>query len=74
MQSWVGCDAVEHVSGRLSGAAVVRGTRVRPDDLLLNRAEGVEWLAENFGVTAETIQQVFEFYDSHRQDVLAPAS
>jgi uncharacterized protein (DUF433 family) len=48
----------------MAGQPVIRGTRVRPQDLLANRAEGLEWLSENFTIPVETIRQVFAFYDS----------
>ena len=74
MVSWTDCQAVEAVPGKVSGAPVIRGTRVRPDDLLVNREEGVQWLSENFGVTPEVVHEVFRFYDAHRPEIRAPAS
>lgn len=70
--NWTDCSAIEAVPGKVSGMPVIRGTRVRPEDLLVNRSEGIGWLTENFGVTAETIREVFSFYDAHRVE-LAPA-
>ena len=34
---WTACTAIETVPGKLSGSPVVRGTRVRPEDLVVNR-------------------------------------
>jgi uncharacterized protein (DUF433 family) len=62
---WKSCAAVETVSGRLSGQPVIRGTRVQPEDLVVNRAGGAAWLIENFGVPAETVQTVLAFHDRH---------
>jgi uncharacterized protein (DUF433 family) len=70
---WKQCAAVEMVPDRLSGAPVVRGTRVRPEDLLVNRDEGVPWLVENFGVPADTVREIFAFYDGQKKRARAPA-
>ncbi len=44
--------------------AVLKGTRLRPQDLLVNREQGVAWLIENYGgVTRDQIQSVFDFHD-----------
>ena len=45
---------------------VLRGTRLRPQDLLINRDEGIEWLSRNHGVAPETIRALFAFYDTHK--------
>ena len=61
---WRECTAIETVPGKMAGQPVMRGTRLRPQDLLVNRAEGLAWLSENFTIPVSTIQQVFAFYDS----------
>jgi len=66
------CAAVETVPGKMSGQTVICGTRVRPEDLLTNRDQGVEWLARGHGIPADTIREVFAFYDAHK-NVRAPA-
>lgn len=63
---WTKCSLIETVPGRMSGQPVLRGTRVRPQDLLINREEGVEWLARNHGIEPETIQTLFAYYDAHK--------
>jgi uncharacterized protein (DUF433 family) len=70
---WTECDLTESIPGKMSGAPVLRGTRVRPEDLLINRDEGIEWLARNHGIAPETIRALFAFHDAH-QAVLAPHS
>ena len=67
VMDWTDCVAVETVPGKLSGAPVIRGTRVRPEDLLVNRAEGLSWLAGNFGIPAEIIQDIFAFHDRRKR-------
>jgi uncharacterized protein (DUF433 family) len=44
---------------------VLRGTRLRPQDLLINRDEGIDWLSRNHGVAPETVRALFTFYDAH---------
>jgi uncharacterized protein (DUF433 family) len=51
--NWKECAAVVIVPGRVSGAPVIMGSRVRPDDLIVNRAEGEAWLAKNFELPLE---------------------
>ena len=63
---WRECALIETVPGKMSGAPVLRGTRVRPQDLLANRDEGIYWLVENLGIPADTIRQVFTFHDRHQ--------
>ena len=36
---WSGCPDVERVSGKVSGAWLVAGTRIRADDVVVNSAE-----------------------------------
>lgn len=38
---WTECAAIETVPGKMSGQPVIKGTRVRPVDLLVNREQGV---------------------------------
>ncbi len=61
--NWIECDMVEIVPGKLSGAPVIKHSRVRPDDLIVNLEEGPEWLAENFSLPLETVQAVLAFYE-----------
>ena len=64
--NWKECAAVETVPGRVSGEPVIKGSRVRPDDLLVNRAEGEVWLAENYDLPIEAVREVLRFYDRHK--------
>ena len=64
--NWKECAAVETVPGRVSGEPVIKGSRVRPDDLVVNRAEGEAWLAENYDLPIETVRDVLTFYDRHK--------
>ncbi len=65
---WRDCAVVETVPGKMGGQPVLKGTRLRPEDLLVNREQGIDWLVENYGgVTPETIRAVFDFYDRHQR-------
>jgi uncharacterized protein (DUF433 family) len=63
---WTECPLIETVPGRMSGQPVLRGTRVRPQDLLINREEGIDWLARGHGIEPETIRKLFAFFDTHK--------
>ena len=63
---WTECALIERVPGRVGGQPVLRGTRLRPQDLLINRDEGIDWLSRNHGVAPETIRALFAFYDAHK--------
>jgi len=69
---WTDCPLIERVPGKLSGVPVIRHSRVRPDDLLVNLGEGEAWLAEAYRLPIETVRQVLAFYDQHERQ-LAPA-
>jgi uncharacterized protein (DUF433 family) len=65
---WTECALVETVPGRMSGQPVIKGTRLRPQDLLINREQGIDWLVENHGgITPETVRAIFDFYDRHKR-------
>jgi uncharacterized protein (DUF433 family) len=64
--NWRECTAIEIVSGRVSGEPVIKGSRVRPGDVIVNRAEGEAWLAENYDLPVETVREVLSFYDRHK--------
>jgi uncharacterized protein (DUF433 family) len=62
--NWMDCPFVETVPGKLSGAPVIIHSRVRPEDLILNRSEGPDWLAENFELPVGLVRALLAFYDS----------
>jgi uncharacterized protein (DUF433 family) len=61
---WTECALIETMPGRMGGQPVIRESRVRPEDLLINREQGVDWLARSHGIPAETIRQVFAYFDA----------
>ena len=64
---WTECTLIETIPGRMGGQPVIRDSRVRPEDLLINRDQGVEWLARSHGIRPEIVRQVFAFYDAHKR-------
>ncbi len=62
------CDLIEAALGKRGGKPVIKGTRLRPEDLLVNREQGIEWLVENYGgIMLDTVRGVFDFYDAHQK-------
>jgi uncharacterized protein (DUF433 family) len=71
---WTECALIETVPGKRGGKPVIKGTRLTPEDLLINREQGVDWLVENHGgITPETVRAVFDFHDRHKARVPHPA-
>jgi uncharacterized protein (DUF433 family) len=58
---WSQCSAVESIRGKVSGAWVFRGTRVRVSAIFENlKASSIEEVLENFHVTRDQIQMVLD--------------
>jgi uncharacterized protein (DUF433 family) len=65
---WTECALIKTVPGKRGGKPVIKGTRLRPEDLLTNREQGIEWLVENHGgITPDTVRAVFDFYDNNKK-------
>ena len=62
-QDWSQCPAVESVPGRVSGAWVLRGTRMPVSIIFENLAAGmtVEEVMDEFEVTREEVTAVLTF-------------
>ncbi len=69
---WMDCPLIERVPGKVSGAPIIKRSRVRPEDLVVNRAEGEEWLSYAYDLPVETVRGVLAFYVEHQRH-LAPA-
>jgi uncharacterized protein (DUF433 family) len=63
---WTECTLIEIVPGKMSGQPVLSGTRLRPQDLLINREQGIDWLARAHGIEPEMIRKLFAIYDAHK--------
>jgi uncharacterized protein (DUF433 family) len=71
---WSGCELVERVPGRCSGAPTIVGTRIRPDIIQGNFEAGspLEEIAENYpSVSMETIKALIAFAQAQRMQSVA---
>ena len=64
---WSGCKDVERNAARVSGAWVLKGTRLPADAVIDNAEDGytAEEIADLFGVPAERIRGVLRFAKLH---------
>lgn len=62
---WTDCPIIEVVPGKMSGAPVVRGTRMRPQDIVGNAGMGAEWIADAHGMDITDVQTVLDFWAKH---------
>ena len=67
--NWTDCPVIEVVPGRMSGAPVLRHSRVRPEDLLANQHEGEAWLADAHGLPLDDVKAVLAFYEQHKSQL-----
>jgi uncharacterized protein (DUF433 family) len=65
---WTGCDLVEIVPGKVSGAPVIKGTRVPADQVIesLDDGESIEEIAYNHDLKPVDILHLLQFRDSKR--------
>ncbi len=66
---WSDCSLVEVNPRKVSGAPILKGTRVQADSIVENFEDGspVEEIAENFAISEETVRQVLLHAASQRQ-------
>jgi len=67
---WSDCDLVERVPGKVSGDAIVKGTRILADAIVEDRELGssIEEIHENYpSLSANTIRQLIAF--AHRKQL-----
>ena len=66
---WTGCELVERIPGKVSGRALVRGTRILADTLVQDADLGssLEEIHENYpDLSVTAIQQLLSFAHSRR--------
>lgn len=63
--NWLDCPVIEQVPGKVSGAPLIKGSRVRPYDILNNLDLTEEEIAEEFGLRSEDVREVLAFYRQH---------
>ena len=64
---WSGCDLVEVIPGKVSGAPLLKGTRLPVDAIISNYDSGspIEEIAENYpSASVEIIQALLKYADS----------
>ena len=66
---WTDCPIIEVVPGKVSGAPVVRGTRMRPQDIVGNAEMGAEWIADAHGMAIEDVRTVLDFWAQYYDDL-----
>jgi uncharacterized protein (DUF433 family) len=65
---WNGCDLVEHIPGKVSGRAIVRGTRILADTIVQDSEMGssLEEIHENYpDLSITAIQAMINFAQMH---------
>ena len=53
----------------MSGAPVLRHSRVRPQDVVSNAELGAEWIAEAHGLSIDDVRAVLAFHAAHRDEL-----
>jgi len=68
---WSGCPLVEIVPGKVSGAPILKGTRLPADVIVENYAGGspVEEIEENFGISQSDIRTILAYADRMRRPI-----
>ena len=69
MIDWATCEVVERVPGKVSGAFLVRGTRIPADTIVDNAESGLSpaEIAEQFpGVSVQEIDRLLAFYRANQ--------
>lgn len=66
---WSGCPLVEVKPRKVSGAPILKGTRVQADAIVENYEDGspVEEISENFAVSEATIRALLTFAGKQQQ-------
>jgi uncharacterized protein (DUF433 family) len=69
VMDWKDCPLVEIIPGKVSGAPLLKGTRLPADTVLENYEGGspVEEIAENFDISEKTIREVLAYAATHQK-------
>ena len=68
---WMQCDLIEIVSGKTSGAPILKGTRVEPETVVINRELGAEEIAYQFSLPVDTVRQVLAYWEAHQPTLVS---
>ena len=66
---WMDCPLIEQIPGKMSGAPVLRHTRMRPQDIISNEEMGAEWIAEAHDLPIEDVRAALAFYARYRHEL-----
>ena len=71
---WTGCALVEVVPGKVSGAPILKGTRLPAQTIVDNHDYGMTpaEIVEQFGVTEDQVLQVLKYARSHSRRAVRP--
>ncbi len=69
--NWTNCPIIEQSPDKMSGAPVLRHSRMRPQDIISNQGMGAEWIAEAHNLPIEDVRTVLAFYERHRDELPA---
>jgi uncharacterized protein (DUF433 family) len=66
---WSGCEIVEIVPGKVSGAPVLKGTRVQADTVLESRklGETIDEIAYSFDLDTDDVRRLLAFAEMDAQ-------
>ena len=66
---WTDCPLIEQAPGVMSGAPVLRGSRVRAEDIIANYDEGAEGIAAMFWLPLDDVRAVLAFWEGHGSEL-----
>lgn len=68
---WMQCDLIEIVPGKVSGAPILKGTRVTPETIVINRELGAEEIAYQFSLPEDAVRQVLAYWEAQQATLVA---
>jgi uncharacterized protein (DUF433 family) len=71
---WSRCELVEVVPGKVSGAPILKGTRLPAQTIVDNHDYGLTpaEIEEQFGVAEDQVRQILDYARSHARKVTRP--
>ena len=71
---WGGCDLVEVIPGKVSGAPILKGTRLPAQTIVDNHDYGMTpaEIVEQFGVTEDQVRRILDYARSRARKAVRP--
>ena len=71
---WSGCELVEVVPGKVSGAPILKGTRLPAQTIVDNHDYGMvpAEIVEQFGVTEDQVRRILDYARSRARKAVRP--